>query len=443
MTEKTKAGPRRLLSLEIENVLRVRCVRLEFDPKGGLTIIGGRNGAGKTSTLKALEYVFAGKRALGDEPLRRGATKGHVIVELDDMTVRRDFSRKGRTDLKVEAKDGTRFASPQAMLERLVDHFAFDPLAFTNLPPAKQADWLRELLGIDFTELDAKRETHYTQRTMMGRDRDSLKGQLDGLPFHEDVPEEPVVVTELIGKRDKLSELNVENAVQRTRLKHLSGAGEVAVKGIADRTADVAAAANALHRAKAQLSKTIEQAQELQENIAVEQQKVDRLVDHDLTGITTAIEKVEQTNALVRANEARDNVTKRYLEADKAYGELSNSIAKIDRIKAELLAKADFPIPGLGFSEIGLTLNGFEFSAAGGAEQLEVAMAIGIRAAGDLRLVTIDKGEQLDAKSLEIVRKMADDAGAYVLMSRVSEGDECTVIIEDGEIKEPSQEAPA
>lgn len=46
-------------SFEIENVKRVRAVSLE-PTENGLTVIGGRNGQGKTSVLDALAYALGG-----------------------------------------------------------------------------------------------------------------------------------------------------------------------------------------------------------------------------------------------------------------------------------------------------------------------------------------------------------------------------------------------
>ena len=434
---------RKLISLDVENVLRVKCVHLDFSPEGGLTVVGGKNGAGKTSVLKALEHAFAGKRAIGDEPLRRGADKGYVVVELDDMIVRREFGPGGKTRLTVTAKDGTHFSSQQEMLKRLVGHFAFDPLEFIDLPAVEQAERLRELLGLDFSKLDADRAEFYEKRTMIGRDRDSLQGQLDGLPFHEDAPEEPVIVSELIARRDRLVDINSSNRAERERLESFRQTERSAIQIIEARTGEVQRAKAAVKEAQERLQSSIEDAQSIGLDVAKQQQKVDGMRDRDLAPITEQIEAAEETNALVRANQARANVEKRSQQADAEYAAMTKEIAEIDRRKKELLAAAEFPVAGLGFSDAGVTLNGFEFAVAGGAEKLAVAMAIGIKTAGDLPLVSIDKGEQLDDESLDLVRTMADEAGAWVVMSKVSLGAECTVVLEDGQIREFPAETPA
>jgi recombinational DNA repair ATPase RecF len=58
--------------LEIENVKRVRA--LQFQPEAnGLTVIGGRNGQGKTSVLDAIAWALGGDRFRPSQPQHDGS----------------------------------------------------------------------------------------------------------------------------------------------------------------------------------------------------------------------------------------------------------------------------------------------------------------------------------------------------------------------------------
>ena len=46
--------------LEVENVKRIKAVKVELTPTG-LTIIGGNNGQGKTSVLDAITWTLGGQ----------------------------------------------------------------------------------------------------------------------------------------------------------------------------------------------------------------------------------------------------------------------------------------------------------------------------------------------------------------------------------------------
>jgi len=62
-------------------------------------------------------------------------------------------------------------------------------------------------------------------------------------------------------------------------------------------------------------------------------------------------------------------------------------------------------------------------------------MKIGLAANPKLRVLLIRDGSLLDSENLEVVRKMAEEADAQIWLEKVSEGADCSVIIEDGEVK--------
>lgn len=106
---------------------------------------------------------------------------------------------------------------------------------------------------------------------------------------------------------------------------------------------------------------------------------------------------------------------------------------------------AKSPIDGLGFDENGVTFNGLPFEQCSSAESIEVSMAIGLAINPKLPVVLIKHGSLIDPVQLEIVRTMAEQHNppAQVIVERVGEGTECSVIIEDGHVKgEEVAEAP-
>ena len=68
----------KIASLELENVKRVRAVALR-PAEDGLTVIGGRNGQGKTSVLDGIAYALGGERMRPDRTKREGKIgRAHV-----------------------------------------------------------------------------------------------------------------------------------------------------------------------------------------------------------------------------------------------------------------------------------------------------------------------------------------------------------------------------
>src|SRR3989304_5788661 len=135
----------KILKLTAENVKKLRAV--EITPTGELVEITGRNGAGKSSVLDSLWWALAGTKHIQAVPIRKGATKARIRLDLGELTVERRFSEKGPTPT-VENAEGARFTSPQGILDALLGALTFDPLAFVGQEPREQFETLRRLLPL-------------------------------------------------------------------------------------------------------------------------------------------------------------------------------------------------------------------------------------------------------------------------------------------------------
>jgi hypothetical protein len=114
---------------------------------------------------------------------------------------------------------------------------------------------------------------------------------------------------------------------------------------------------------------------------------------------------------------------------------LTEDIKKIDKQKSELLASAKYPVPGLAIlPEGGISLNGFPLEQASAAESLKAGVAICVAMNPDFPVALIRDASLLDDDTLAMVEQFAVEHGCQVWMERVGHGDECQVIIEDGEI---------
>jgi hypothetical protein len=118
-------------------------------------------------------------------------------------------------------------------------------------------------------------------------------------------------------------------------------------------------------------------------------------------------------------------------------------IATIDTRKHEALSHAKFPVPGLGFSDDGLTFEGLPFEQASYAQQLRVAVAMGLAQNPKLKVLLIRHGNALDATSLQLLGELATQHGAQVWLERVAESaDGVSVFIEEGRVTSPGATTP-
>jgi predicted nucleic acid-binding Zn-ribbon protein len=427
-----------IIELRIANVKRIRAVTIR--PDGSLVIVGGRNAQGKTSVLDAVEMALGGGKTLPAEPLRRGARKGGVVVDLGEYVVERTFTAKGSA-LVVTGKDGQPVKSPQAVLDALCSTVAFDPLAFSRMEPKKQDEVLKRLLGLDFTELERDRAELYAARTQLNRDLKQLDARMGAMPAPAaGLPAREVSVTELVAELDQRRETIAANERQRDAVADLEntaadldGKARQVEERIAELKRDLAVAENELSTLA---DKRALKAREISDARA----EAEQLVDPDLEDVKRQIATAEQTNAKVRQNAERAKLEgEARAVADKAE-QLSDAITAIDEKKAEAIAGANFPVPGLGFDATGPTLNGLPLEQASGAEKLRVSVAIGAALNPRVRVMLVRDGSLLDQESLALLAELARAQDCQVLLERVGSADDGAVIIEDGMVRE---DAPA
>lgn len=148
----------KIIELNAENIKRLTAV--EIHPDETVQIIGGNNGQGKSSVLDAIWLALGGGAAKKStaRPIRDGEKKAKVTLDLGDLKVTRTWTSNDKSVLKVESVNGAQFKSPQAMLDKLVGKFSFDPLAFTQLSAKEQRQQLINLvdLDVDVDTLDAE-----------------------------------------------------------------------------------------------------------------------------------------------------------------------------------------------------------------------------------------------------------------------------------------------
>lgn len=426
------SAPGHLVSLEIDNVKRLKAVRIS--PDGNVVTIAGENGQGKSSVLDSIEYLFGGRETHPAEVIRRGAETARIVGRIDGLVVERRFTAKG-TVLEVRSEDGAKYPSPQTVVDKLYGALTFDPLRFLQLEPKKQADQLRQLGGLDFAELDARRQAVFEKRTEVNAQGKSMRARFDAMPVPPaDVPEKPVSLDQLLAEQDKLQEEKRANDGVRQLQRELEQkAAEARTK--ATRSTELVDNLRAqLRLAEADLQKDVLQAEHLGKERDAFAPRVQALVDPDLAELYRRMKQLEATNDLVRAAAARRRLDAELAALRESKTKLENELNAIDATKAEALKKAKLPVEGLGFDENGLTFNGLPLEQASQAERIRVAVAMGIAANPKMKVILVRDASLLDTKSLQLMVEMAAAAGFQVWLERVSSDRTVGVVIEDGEV---------
>lgn len=419
----TTTNGMRIVEITIENIKRIEAVNIR--PDGNMIVIGGDNANGKSSILDSIMYVLGGKSFIPTEPLRRGTKKGFARLDLGELVAERRVTKSG-TEIAVTSKDGAKYPSPQAILNALFEskdktgsQIFFDPTKFVGMDAKAQMELLKRVLGVSFDDLDARYSKLYEERTGVNREAKLLEGQVNAMPRHDEA-KEPVDTQALTAE---LQQAEKQNKVAELADRELETLATV----VAGSDAEL----NRM-RARAEVIKN-EQATARARMAEVAEKAIEPI---DVSAITDKLINAQELNDKVEANERRKKAEKQFRAKNLQSEELTLAIEKIVEEKENRLSEAQFPVPGLSFSEDGVLLNGLPFNQASSAEQLKVSVALGLAMHPKLKVLLIRDGSLLDESSLALLEQMAEENDAQVFVERVSKGKEVSVIIQNGLVAE-------
>lgn len=402
--------------LEIENVKRVKAVTIE-PTSNGLTILGGNNNQGKTSVLDAIAWALGGNKYKPSKPARDGSMNPPTLrLELSNGLI---VERKGKnSDLKVTDPSGQK--AGQQLLDSFVEELALNLPKFIESSAKDKANTLLQIIGVGekLWELDRKEEQLYNERRTIGQIADQKKKYAAEQPQYPEAPNELVSIADLIHEQQEILARNGENAKKRQNR-------EIIV--------------NSLHLSEARLKQLKEQlAQEeathesLMSDYIAANKSIEDLVDESTDEIESSIANIEEINRKVRANLDKEKAEEDAKQYSSQYDNLSKQIQDVRDERTSLLDSADLPLPGLSVEDGELVFEGQKWDNMSGSQQLRVATAIVRKLKPECGFVLLDKLEQMDIPTLTEFGKWLESEGLQAIATRVSSGEECQIIIEDG-----------
>jgi hypothetical protein len=157
------------------------------------------------------------------------------------------------------------------------------------------------------------------------------------------------------------------------------------------------------------------------------------LVDMDTTAINAELAEIDKLNARVRLNQQKAGAEAEASELQEQYDHMTEALETVRRERIELLASVEMPLDGLSIDETGeLIYQGQPWDGMSGSEQLMVAAAICAAVKPECGFVLLDKLECMDLDTLFDFGAWLTERGLQAIGTRVSTGDECAIVIEDG-----------
>lgn len=407
-------------ALELENVKRIKAVKI--DPtQNGLTIIGGDNNQGKTSVLDSIAWALGGDKNKPSNAAREGSTIPPVLkVTLSNGII---VERKGKnSSLKVTDPSGKK--AGQNLLNSFIEQLALDLPKFMNKTNKEKAEVLLNIIGVgnQLAVYQKQENDLYQERLTVGRIADQKAKFAKEQPFFEDAPKDLLSPQDLINQQQAILAQNGENQRKREKVTQY----EYQVKTLTD---EVARYEQMLNQKKEELNKATY-------DLSVAKTDALDLLDQSTDELEKNLAEIEETNRKVRANLDKEKAEEEAKGYKTQYDNLTTQIEDVRKQKYDLLNNADLPLPELSIEDNELTYKGKKWDSMSGSDQLRVSTAIVRKLNPDCGFVLLDKLEQMDLRTLTEFNAWLEQEGLQAIATRVSTGDECSVIIEDGYVKE-------
>ena len=414
--------------LEIENVKRIKAVKIE-PTANGLTIVGGNNNQGKTSVLDSIAWALGGENFRPSKAQREGSAippNLHMVMS-NGLVV----ERKGKnSSLKVTDPNGNK--GGQQLLNEFVEQLALNLPKFMESSGKEKARILLKIIGIgdQLAQLEEQEKDLYNERLAIGRIADQKEKYAKEQPYFPDAPKELVSPTELIRQQQEILARNGENQKKRERVHSYQQSITFLEQEVEAMREQLQKKEQELADAKTSLNVAMMDAQELQDQSTAELER--------------SITNIEEINRKVRANMDKDKAEEDALTYKEQYNSLTVKINDVRTSKTDLLKNADLPLPELAVEDGELIYKGQKWDNMSGSDRLRVATAIVRKLNPKCGFVLLDKLEQMDIRTLNEFGAWLEQEGLQAIATRVSTGDECSILIEDGYVagQEVTEEQP-
>jgi hypothetical protein len=425
----------RIIGLKSENIKRLRTI--DLTPNNYINRISGANDSGKTSILDSIEWALTGTSNVPSQPVRKGAGKAHIQLDLGDIVVTRRFFENGSRNgtLALESKTNkSRYQSPQQLLDGLMGKISFDPLEFLRMKPEKQAEVLRSLvkLDIDIDALDAAYDKDYLRRREAKKERDNEEVRRNAIVVPENLPKEKIDEAALVEELRQVSNYNEGIARQERERRERVGHRNTLARDITENK-------ERIEELQAKIAELLEETAQWVSALTTVDAELAALEplppQKNAEEIAAKITEARTINHGLDRKRLRDSYTEAIDRLDTEIEELSAANKEREETRAKAISEAEFPVPGLAFGDKQVIYEGIPFDQVSNGVQIRASVAIGMASNPELRVMRIKDGSLLDKNSMNVVAQMAHEQDFQVFIEVVDETGKVGVYLEDGEVK--------
>jgi len=433
----------KIKNIMLKNFATVNEIQIDF--KDGVTYLVGENGSGKTTCgLNAIWFVLEGIAKTGKKVLHAdrfrfigkygksaiGQITLHDEKEGIEIYLQRKMT-KGATTLKVAASDGRDLG--ENFVDKIFNIFSINPEGFAMLSPKDQAT----ALGVNTTDIDARKRVAYNQRRELGYDVKRTKGALE--ENGEAVEVEHVDIQELLNRKAEIDQKNENsrNLAQghRERLYHKAITFNE-VQNSLQRKKDVYKDnIDTLKGRINQLKKEIETAEvkiKKQETSLAELPLIEKLISTDIpmpevkkidtSKIEEAIGNAQEQNKQASLWDEHKKLEKKYMDAVARHDKKDREYQDLEKERVEYLRSCNLPFSNITINGSGeLEIDGRPFNKTYFSKGEILRAGVKMAAATDpkLKYIFVPDAQSIDEKNRETLFAELTDAGFQVVAEMV------------------------
>lgn len=372
--------------VEIKNFKNIE--DLNIDLNGKSVYLVGKNRSGKSSLIQAIYSALSGQE-IPEASVTKGQKKGYIDVMIGDADkqykIKLSFTEKNQKgSLTITTSDGMK-ATSKKVLDDIVGNITFDPFDFIRADSKKQVSFIKKLIGVDFDELDKEHKLIYDERTINNRMLKDKESVLKSIP-EIDLPEKTERIDPADVNREIQNAQSHNNLIERSEEKlnlHKSN-----VRNIENQIKDLE-----------------EQKKEYNESIIKGAEYLDSNKKINIDGLNEKYDEIVKMNKLLddydKFQEVEFDVEK-YREKSE---EQSQELEKIDKKKQDAIDNSSLPVPGLGFDDDGLLLDGLRFNDDQIAKStiIEIGIKLSMALNPNVKIIRIRDGSLLDKDTMKAV----------------------------------------
>lgn len=445
----------RVSKIEIKNLLGVE--QLEIEP-GVVTVISGKNAAGKTSVLESIKSALGGGH--DGTLLRKGAEEGEVVLVLENGTTISKTVTAEKSTLSVRHPEFGKVSAGQSYINKLIDSLSVNPVEFLTAPKKQRVEALLDAIPIKVTEGDLDKagvpndipivdpesshalvviddvvKTIYEQRT--GINRSAKDKRSTARQMKETLPEKPAngdwskKLKQLEKQHSKLTDETNERFLELREgaQEECRKADELCQKEISKLEHE---ANEKIRKIQEELNRKTQgwakvRAEKIKEILERRDELVTKLDSEHKPKEKKLIETIAEARAMAEA-ETKAETTRRFIAEqeksarglDEKSKRMTEVLSNLEDLKGSLLK--NLPIKGLEVKDGDVFIEGIPFDRANAAKRIELAIEVAKLRSKELGLVCVDNLETLDRAHFDAFQKMAEKSGLQFVISRVSNG---------------------